>query len=394
MYNKRALAFMLIMVLAVSIMGCKAKSGNLDLKDKTVVAKVNGEVITKGEFNALYNQIRQSYSFTDEIENDPEQKAMIDQLKVDILDQMVREKLIIQKAKEAGFEVNDQVLKEAKAEFEGIISDLAIQMEDIDMAMGQDQDSDGQDYIEKAKAYIDEQLEIIGQTQDEYIEFIAQQIVIDRYIDSLVEDVYADEDEIREYYEETLNSQRENIASIAYDEVELYQPEEVRVKHILIGLPQDEMDEYDGLMAQGKEEEAKKYLDEKLKGIQPKALEVLEKARNGEDFEKLIEEYGEDPGMEGNEVGYIVRQNGDFVPEFEEASFNLAEGEISDLVASDFGYHIIKLYEKYPEKIFTLEEKHDEVKEILSQQKKVDAWSVILADLLNNADIDMYEDRL
>ncbi len=394
MYNKRALAFMLIMVLAVSIMGCKAKSGNLDLKDKTVVAKVNGEVITKGEFNALYNQIRQSYSFTDEIENDPEQKAMIDQLKVDILDQMVREKLIIQKAKEAGFEVNDQVLKEAKAEFEGIISDLAIQMEDIDMAMGQDQDSDGQDYIEKAKAYIDEQLEIIGQTQDEYIDFIAQQIVIDRYIDSLVEDVYADEDEIREYYEETLNSQRENIASIAYDEVELYQPEEVRVKHILIGLPQDEMDEYDGLMAQGKEEEAKKYLDEKLKGIQPKALEVLEKARNGEDFEKLIEEYGEDPGMEGNEVGYIVRQNGDFVPEFEEASFNLAEGEISDLVASDFGYHIIKLYEKYPEKIFTLEEKHDEVKEILSQQKKADAWSVILADLLNNADIDMYEDRL
>ena len=54
-------------------------------------------------------------------------------------------------------------------------------------------------------------------------------------------------------------------------------------------------DKYDQLMADGKETEAKEHLEEKLKEIEPRAMEVLEKAQIGEDFEKLIEEYGEDP---------------------------------------------------------------------------------------------------
>ena len=122
---------------------------------------------------------------------------------------------------------------------------------------------------------------------------------------------------------------------------------------------------------------------------------MLEKAQNGEDFEKLIEEYGEDPGMENNSVGYIVRRDGDFVTEFEEAVINLKEeGEISGLVATDFGYHIIKFYERYPQKIFTLDEKRDELKEYLDYEKKADAWTVILEEWMEEADIKKYENRL
>ena len=72
-----------------------------------------------------------------------------------------------------------------------------------------------------------------------------------------------------------------------------FRPEEVRVKHVLIGLSQEDLDKYDQLMADGKETEAKEHLEEKLKEIEPRAMEVLEKAQIGEDFEKLIEEYGD-----------------------------------------------------------------------------------------------------
>jgi len=389
---RKITAFIIVLVLGVSMVAC-GTSGSED----TVVAEVNGEKITKDEFDSLYDQIKQSYSITEEIENDPEQQEAIAELKADILEQIITEKLVVQKAKEAGFEVNEDILNEARREFENIIAEVAFQIEIMDSSAQENQDneeSQGKDYMSEAKAYIQEQLESIGQTEEEYIEFIAEQMVLDNYIEDLVKDVKADQQEVQQYYEERLEFQKNNISNIVYEEVELYAPEEARVKHILIMLAQEHIDEYNSLLSQEKTEEAQQYLEEKLKDIEPKALEVLEKAKGGEEFEKLIEEYGEDPGMEGNDTGYLVRQDGSFVHEFEETAFKLEEGEISDLVASGFGYHIIKLYEKTPEKVYTLEEKYGELEEILSQQKKTDAWTLILEEWMESAKIKRYEKRL
>jgi len=71
------------------------------------------------------------------------------------------------------------------------------------------------------------------------------------------------------------------------------------------------------------------------------AVSVAQKAQNGEDFSKLIEKYGEDPGMKDNDDGYYFTK-GEMVPEFETAAFALKEGEISEPVMSSYGYHIIK----------------------------------------------------
>ena len=81
----------------------------------------------------------------------------------------------------------------------------------------------------------------------------------------MVKDVEADDQEIQAHYEESLQRQKENIAVIPYEVVQLYMPKEVRVKHVLVKLPQDEIDEYNTMVAEGKEEEAEKYLNEKLK---------------------------------------------------------------------------------------------------------------------------------
>lgn len=389
---KRIAAFILVLILGLSIIAC----GRADGED-TVVAKVNGQKITKGEFNEVYEQVKQSYFITEEMENDPEQQEAIAQIKAEVLEQLIMQKLLTQKAEDAGFVVNDDILDQARLEFENIIAEVAAQMEMMDSGNAdQEEDAGNQDkdYMAEARAFVEEQLDIMGKTEDEYIKLIAQQMVIDSFVEEQVKDVNATEQEIQEYYDERLQAQKENISILAYEEVELYTPEEARVKHVLIKLPQEEIDEYNSMIAEGKEKEAEEYLDEKLKAIEPKAMEVLEKAKNGEEFEKLIAQYGEDPGMEDNDMGYIVRQDGSFVPEFEEAAFSLEEGEISQLVASSYGYHIIKLYEKTPEKEYTLDEKYDELKQVVSQQKKMDAWQVMFDEWMEEAKIKRYERRL
>lgn len=84
---------------------------------------------------------------------------------------------------------------------------------------------------------------------------------------------------------------------------------------------------------------------EEIEAAKEKALEVLEKAKAGEDFEKLVTEYSQDPGSLSTGGEYTFSR-GNMVASFEEAAYSMEPGQISDLVESDYGYHIIKLEEK------------------------------------------------
>ena len=91
-------------------------------------------------------------------------------------------------------------------------------------------------------------------------------------------------------------------------------------------------------------------VDQKDK-LRDKLNSFRERVYAGEDFKMLATLYSDDPGSatKGGELGFVNR--GDLVPEFERAAFRLNEGEISEVVESQFGFHIVQLIERRGEQI-------------------------------------------
>lgn len=91
--------------------------------------------------------------------------------------------------------------------------------------------------------------------------------------------------------------------------------------------------------------------EQSVQKARDKIEQVQKKLKAGDDFEELAKQYSEDPGSasRGGDLGFMAR--GGFVREFEEVAFSLEPGEISDIVKTQFGFHIIKLIERRGEKI-------------------------------------------
>jgi peptidyl-prolyl cis-trans isomerase D len=132
-------------------------------------------------------------------------------------------------------------------------------------------------------------------------------------------------------------------------------PEQVKVSHILIKTPLPGAD--------GK-------VDEKgVTDAQHRAEDLLKQIKGGAKFEDLAKKYSEDPGSakEGGSLGFIGK--GRTVPEFEKAAFSLPKGQISDLVKSSYGFHIIRVDDKQDAHMKTLDEVKDQIEPVLKQQR-------------------------
>jgi hypothetical protein len=121
--------------------------------------------------------------------------------------------------------------------------------------------------------------------------------------------------------------------------------EEVRARHILISTSSDAAeDDVHGLPKGAGDKPKALSKDEARK----KAQSILDRLRKGEDFARLAGEFSDDPGSktQGGDLGFFTK--GSMVPEFEQTAFSLKPGETSDLVESQFGFHIIKVEERRP----------------------------------------------
>lgn len=124
---------------------------------------------------------------------------------------------------------------------------------------------------------------------------------------------------------------------------------------------------------------------------QEEAKKILERAKAGEDFNKLAMEFSIDPSAKENsgELGYF--SVGDMVPEFEKAAFALEPGQISGLVQSDFGFHIIKAEDK---KTLGFDEAKAQIKEELLPGKRNEFFMSYFEELKSEAEIIKYLENL
>ncbi|MBP1634501.1 MAG: ppiD [Acidobacteria bacterium] len=131
------------------------------------------------------------------------------------------------------------------------------------------------------------------------------------------------------------------------DSIDLYStPEQVRASHILF-------------KTEGKDEAV----------VRATAEKVLQEVKAGGDFAELAKKYSEDEqsAKQGGDLDYFAR--GKMVPEFDQAAFSLEPGQVSDLVKTQFGFHIIKVTDKKPASTRTLDEVRPQIVDQLSFEK-------------------------
>jgi len=130
-----------------------------------------------------------------------------------------------------------------------------------------------------------------------------------------------------------------------------------------------------------------------VSAIEKKARDILNQIRAGADFGGLAKKYSEDTtASNGGELGWLVR--GQTVKEFEEAAFSMKPGQVSDLIKTVYGIHIIKVEDKQTAHLQTFAEVKGAILAELEKQKVADAQEKLAGDLVNRLKLkpDAFED--
>ncbi|MGA2174344.1 MAG: peptidylprolyl isomerase [Verrucomicrobiota bacterium] len=154
-------------------------------------------------------------------------------------------------------------------------------------------------------------------------------------------------------------------------------PERVHAAHILVST----LDPATHSLLPPEQKKEKEKLANELRG----------RAEKGEDFSALVKQYSDDPGSK-NKGGEYTFARGKMVPEFEAAAFSLKTNQISDLVETQYGYHIIKLLEKLPASKVTLAEASPRIRDYLIGQGVKKGLPAYMAKLKAAADVKILDE--
>ena len=195
-----------------------------------------------------------------------------------------------------------------------------------------------------------------GFTEATYRDDIRQQRSAQRMLhEGIVPDIAISDEDVKKFYNENLDR--------------LSSPEQVRARHILI-IPKSDDDE------------GKRLAHEKLAAVQ-KALE------GGTSFALVAMEHSEGSSATGGgDLGFFER--GQMVPAFETVAFALQPGEISDVVETRFGYHIIKVEEHHERQTVPVEEASDRIRDYLRQQRLRSEVETLLTQLREEGEVEIY----
>ena len=159
--------------------------------------------------------------------------------------------------------------------------------------------------------------------------------------------------------------------------------EQVRVSHILIST----LEPADPLNPRA---QPRPLPPEKKKEKEKLARDLKARADKGEDFGKLVKQYSEDPGSKDKGGEYTFPRNR-MVPEFEAAAFSLKTNQISDIVETQYGYHIIKGMEKFPAKHEQFADVKTKIKDYLVEKEAEKTLPAYLDKIKAEAGVKLFE---
>jgi peptidyl-prolyl cis-trans isomerase C len=315
MFSKR----MFLLALFGAAVAC-----NTGVPESEIVAKVNGEPITKTEFEAQVERNLARYRG----QNHQLPPSIEQRIKESVLRRMIDDAMIAQRAKEIGADVTEADLQAKFQEYKGRFR--------TDQAF--------QDYLKRSK-----------NTEENMKADLKRNMLRDRVVEKLSGEVDVTDEDTAKYYEE--------------NKVRFVEKEQIKASRILVRVAPNAP------------------AAEKTKA-KAKAREALKKVKApGADFAELAKEYSNGPqAARGGDLGWFAR--GRMLPEFENVAFGMEAGAVSDVLETKMGFEIIKVWDKKPERQRPLEEVSANIKNSLLARKRNEKRREILRTLKADAKIE------
>lgn len=404
---KKVLMAALAVLMVLSCASCKLMVTDEQKDLQQVVASVNGVEITKEDVMAVYHTYRYYYGLTDENELTDQYSSSRKTLLDNVYTTLIEYELIQQYAGElTSVELTEEMKQSIEEEKQQTIASIESGAATVAEELAQKDPQMDQEAAKQKR--IEERLLYRGISTGEFEKARAYEVVIDAVRTALSAEYEPTEKAIENYYETYLSMQKTYAeGDLSYydyytsESVNLYMPAGFRyVKNLLIAIPDDVRDEIAALRKEGKEDEADELRDRELAKIEEKAQQVYARIQNGESYEALLAEFGEDPGMKEGaanaETGYrIYAGSSTYEANFKEAAMALEEpGDISQPIASDYGYYIIKYQGDSVAQEIPMEEVKDKIREILIKEKSSEYYEEMYENWKRQAEIIEYKERI
>ncbi|MGL5313294.1 MAG: peptidylprolyl isomerase [Peptostreptococcaceae bacterium] len=316
---KKKISLGLISILSLCLIGC----------DNENIATVNGVGIPREYFNKSMEIVNNTNKYLGGyyIHYLPknEGKQYRENLESTVFSLLIDNELIYQEAKKNGLLANEN---EINAKYEAIKKSL------------------------KCNKSYNDQIENLGIEEQYLKEIISRDLSIEKYKDKYLNNINISEEQLLNYYE---------------NNIEKFYIDEINASHILISTS----DNNKNVLSR-----------EEKENLKEKAEKILLELKNGSNFEELAKLYSDDKisGNKGGNLGYFSKKDKNI--EFSNEVFKLNTGEISNIIETSYGYHIVKIND-YRNKLQSLDESKNEIKNILLNQK----YNEHINLLYKNADI-------
>ena len=338
-----------LFVVAIMATGC-------GLKGNDAIMTINNDTVTKKQYDEAFDAVASKQMFGKmgvDLKKDPNSMLNL-MLRERIVNELIVKTLINQKIAERKITVSDQEVEESLKKIESQFGD---------------------------KAKFDEVLKKNGVTVEQLKKDLTEEIKITKLVDSLSL-VSVGESEAKKYYDEHKSN--------------FEHPDKVRAAHILISANPAQIKEIIVAKEENKGKSAEEIdvlVNEDMNAKHKVAEEVLAKVKaNKGDFAKIAKEKSDDTmsALQGGDLGYFAKE--EMVPEFSEKAFSMTPGTVSEIVQTQYGYHIILVTDRIAAGTDSFDKVKNQIVEYLQTQEKLKILQDNIDNMRKTADIKYLDD--